>query len=241
MYSLLPSPSSPHLGYRRHTAALSSQKQMPPFDLAEWGIDLFHQFVHPQGYGTPRQLGRGPTVIRIHHLVCRVFKRPPALRFARRPRSPNDAAYLKRQLIGLQILTGQSNQNGITRECPHLRYVHRRTDKEHRHSKGNCETIAGTKSRRFMTHLSSGCCYRPYALFISRRMPALPTPIGPTTNKNGPAHTGPLETQTLSCYTGYLHRERAASSATTTQLGCSCRMEAGQDGEMGPKHMSWTA
>ena len=102
------------------------------------GIDLFHQFVHLQGYGTPRQLGRGPTVIRIHHIVCRVFKRPPALRFARRPRSPNDAAYLKRQLIGLQIPAGQSNQNGIARECPHLRYVHRRTDKEHRHSKGNC-------------------------------------------------------------------------------------------------------
>lgn len=43
MYSLLPSPSSPHLGYRRHTAALSSQKQMPPFDLAEWG----HRLISP--------------------------------------------------------------------------------------------------------------------------------------------------------------------------------------------------
>ena len=28
----------------------------------------------------------------------------------------------------------------------------------------------------------------------------------------------------------YLHRERAASSAMTTQLGCNCRMEAGQEG-----------
>lgn len=39
----------------------------------------------------------------------------------------------------------------------------------------------------------------------------------------------------------YLQSDRAASSATTTQLGCSCRMDAGQEGWMGPKHMSCTA
>lgn len=36
----------------------------------------------------------------------------------------------------------------------------------------------------------------------------------------------------------YLHRESAGSSATRMTLLCSCRMEAGQLGVMGPKHIS---
>lgn len=57
-------------------------------------------------------------------------------------------------------------------------------------------------------------------------------------SKKGPRRAAEAQGQ---CSEDYLQSDRAASSAMTTQLGCSCRIEAGQEGWMGPKHMSCTA
>lgn len=53
-----------------------------------------------------------------------------------------------------------------------------------------------------------------------------------------PASANGAEVRGLSVFYSAGQSESAASSATTTQLVCSCRMEAGQLGVTGPKHMS---